>query len=174
MWMQRRSDRPHAGMASRHTRPSGNEGGIDTIVMSGQLVQALQTIVSRNVSAIDTLIISITQIHGGDTWNVIPEQVVLRGTCRTFLRTTRDKAQARIASMPIARRARVRRILLICWKNALGHMFCLGRPVQGIIRRCTILISILMMMCWHWGQSTGLRWLEAYEIRGLRSRVAAK
>ena len=32
----------------------------------------------------------MTQIHGGDTWNVIPDQVVLRGTCRWFYRTVRD------------------------------------------------------------------------------------
>ncbi|NYT62037.1 amidohydrolase [Alcaligenaceae bacterium] len=81
------------GKGSHAAQP---EAGVDPIVMSGQLIQALQTIVSRNVSAIDSLIISITQIHGGDTWNVIPEKVVLRGTCRTFLRTTRDKALSRI------------------------------------------------------------------------------
>lgn len=58
--------------------------GIDPIAASCQLVTALQTIASRNVNPLDQVVVSVTQIHGGDTWNVIPGEVVLRGTVRTF------------------------------------------------------------------------------------------
>ena len=58
--------------------------GNDAIVASAQLINALQTIVSRNLNPADPAVVSITQIHAGNTWNAIPESVVLRGTFRCF------------------------------------------------------------------------------------------
>ncbi len=58
--------------------------GIDPVVVAAQIVTALQTIVSRNANPQNQVVVSITQIHGGDTWNVIPPEVKLRGTARTF------------------------------------------------------------------------------------------
>ena len=70
------------------------ETGIDSVVVAAQLVNALQTIVSRRTGATDAAVVSVTQIHGGDTWNVIPETVVLRGTVRTLDAAIQDKTQA--------------------------------------------------------------------------------
>ena len=58
--------------------------GNDAIVASAQLINALQTIVSRTLNPADPAVVSITQIHAGNTWNAIPESVVLRGTFRCF------------------------------------------------------------------------------------------
>jgi hippurate hydrolase len=58
--------------------------GIDPVVTAAQIVTALQTIASRNVAPLDAVVVSTTQIHGGDAWNVIPDAVVLRGTTRSF------------------------------------------------------------------------------------------
>ena len=58
--------------------------GNDAIVAAAQLITALQTIVSRTVNPADPAVVSITQIHGGNTWNALPESVVLRGTFRCF------------------------------------------------------------------------------------------
>ncbi|OWV93632.1 M20 aminoacylase family protein [Rhizobium sp. R693] len=58
--------------------------GADPVVASSQLVTALQTIASRNISPLQSAVVSVTQIHGGDAWNVIPERVVLSGTTRWF------------------------------------------------------------------------------------------
>ena len=58
--------------------------GIDPIVTGAALVQALQTIVSRNINAVDAAVVTVTQFHGGDAWNVIPPDAVLRGTARAF------------------------------------------------------------------------------------------
>ncbi|MBL8700199.1 MAG: amidohydrolase [Alphaproteobacteria bacterium] len=69
---------------------------IDPVVVAAQIVVALQTIVSRNVKPADAAVVSVTQIHGGDTWNVIPDEVVLRGTTRCFSREIRDQMQRRI------------------------------------------------------------------------------
>lgn len=58
--------------------------GVDTLVASSQLVLALQTVVARNVHPCESAVVSVTQIHAGEAWNVIPDEAILRGTIRTF------------------------------------------------------------------------------------------
>ena len=70
------------------------ETGIDSIVVASQLVNALQTIVSRRTGATESAVVSVTQIHGGDTWNVIPETTMLRGTVRTLDPAVQDRTEA--------------------------------------------------------------------------------
>ena len=69
---------------------------IDPVVVAAQLVSGLQTITSRNVHPLEGAVVSITQIHGGDTWNVIPDSVVLRGTSRSFNPAVRDQIEPAI------------------------------------------------------------------------------
>jgi amidohydrolase len=57
---------------------------IDPIVAAAHIVTALQTIVSRNVSPLDTAVVSVTMIHSGTAFNVIPPEAKLEGTIRTF------------------------------------------------------------------------------------------
>ena len=68
----------------------------DTILTATQIVNGLQSIVSRNADPISSLVVSVTQIHSGDTWNVIPQQAVIRGTVRTFDAKIQDMAENRI------------------------------------------------------------------------------
>lgn len=68
----------------------------DTILTATQIVNGLQSIVSRNVDPLSSLVVSVTQIHSGDTWNVIPQQAVIRGTVRTFNAQVQDMAENRI------------------------------------------------------------------------------
>ena len=70
--------------------------GKDAVVAAAEIVTALQTIASRGVDPQDSVVVSVTQIHGGDTWNVIPEDVVLRGTARAFRPEIQDFAEASI------------------------------------------------------------------------------
>lgn len=72
------------------------ENGIDPVVISAGLVNALQTIISRKVPALESAVLSITQIHGGDTWNVVPEEVVLRGTVRTLAADVQHTVEAQM------------------------------------------------------------------------------
>lgn len=58
--------------------------GNDAIIAAAQLITALQTIVSRTLNPADPAVVSITQIHAGNTWNALPESVLLRGTFRCF------------------------------------------------------------------------------------------
>jgi amidohydrolase len=64
--------------------------GVDPVVAAAQIVGGLQTIASRTVNPLQGAVVSVTQIHGGDTWNVIPDEVVLRGTTRSFDPAVRD------------------------------------------------------------------------------------
>lgn len=58
--------------------------GSDVLVASAQIITALQTVVSRNINPADPAVLSITQIHAGNTWNAIPDSALLRGTYRCF------------------------------------------------------------------------------------------
>lgn len=73
--------------------------GIDPIVASAQVIGALQTLASRNANPLDQLVVSVTQIHGGETWNVIPDEVVLRGTVRTFQPAVQEMAESRMRTV---------------------------------------------------------------------------
>jgi hippurate hydrolase len=67
---------------------------VDAIAAGASLVQALQTIISRNVAPLDSAVISVTQFHGGDAFNVLPDHVVLRGTARAFKPEVQDLIEA--------------------------------------------------------------------------------
>lgn len=69
---------------------------VDPIVAAANMVLALQTIVSRNVSPLDTAVVSVTNIHGGTAFNVIPQEVKLEGTIRTFDSGVRQRVVERI------------------------------------------------------------------------------
>jgi len=60
------------------------ERGIDPVVVAAQVVGSIQSIVSRNVAPEDTAVVSVTQIHAGDAYNVIPQTARLSGTIRAF------------------------------------------------------------------------------------------
>ncbi|QQK81933.1 amidohydrolase [Salicibibacter cibi] len=63
----------------------------DAVVMASQLVNQLQTIVSRKVDPLKSAVISIGSIHGGEGANVIADSVTLKGTIRTFSKEVREK-----------------------------------------------------------------------------------
>ncbi len=64
-----------------------------------QLLLALQAIPSRRLSAHDAAVVSVTQVHGGDTWNVIPAAATIRGTVRRFSETIRDAIESSVRSI---------------------------------------------------------------------------
>ena len=57
---------------------------VDPIIASAEIITALQSIVARNVPPLKTAVISVTAVHGGQAFNVIPQEVELKGTIRTF------------------------------------------------------------------------------------------
>ncbi|SNS71433.1 M20 aminoacylase family protein [Antarctobacter heliothermus] len=71
----------------------------DPVVTAASMVQALQTIVSRNVDALDRLVVSVTQIHTGSAMNIVPEKAVLNGTVRYFDKAVQAVVKERMAEI---------------------------------------------------------------------------
>ncbi len=72
---------------------------VDPIVMAAQVINALQTLVARETDPVDQAVVSITSIHGGTAFNIIPEQVELKGTLRSFDQATRQRLRERIVAL---------------------------------------------------------------------------
>jgi amidohydrolase len=73
--------------------------GVDPVPVACQLVQAFQTVISRNKKPIDTAVISVTMIHAGEATNVVPNYVTIEGTVRTFSDEVTDMIEARMRKL---------------------------------------------------------------------------
>lgn len=71
-------------IAGRGSHAAMPDRGRDAVVAASALAQSLQSIVARNVAPTDAAVLSITQIHAGSAYNVIPETATLAGTIRYF------------------------------------------------------------------------------------------
>lgn len=83
------------------TGVGGHAGGMpanvrDPIVAASHAVVMLQSIVSRNIEPLETAVLSVTEIKGGTAYNVIPEQVVLRGCTRHLKPEIQDLVEQRM------------------------------------------------------------------------------
>ncbi|WP_245275145.1 peptidase dimerization domain-containing protein [Mesorhizobium sp. LSHC412B00] len=68
------------------------------ILVANHVVRTLQSVVSRRVDPIDPVVLSVTSIHAGNAYNVIPAEVVLKGTVRTLSDTSRDQVESRVVT----------------------------------------------------------------------------
>ena len=84
------------GRGAHGARP---EDGKDPVVIASALVGQIQTIVSRNVEPVKPAVLSVTKIHAGDAYNVIPETATLGGTIRFFDREVGEKISDRIRAL---------------------------------------------------------------------------
>ena len=73
--------------------------GTDCILAGCHLISALQSIVSRSIDPRHAAVISVTQVQGGDTWNVIPNTCTIRGTTRWFEPSTGDALECRMRDL---------------------------------------------------------------------------
>lgn len=71
----------------------------DALVAASALVGQFQTILARNVAPLDQAVLSVTQIHAGSAYNVLPETATLAGTIRFFRAPVRDLMQARMRAI---------------------------------------------------------------------------
>lgn len=72
---------------------------VDSVLVASEIVIGLQSIISRNISGIDSAVLTIGSIHGGHANNVIPNKVSLLGTLRYFDIAVRDLIKARIQTL---------------------------------------------------------------------------
>ncbi len=91
------SDRLRITVTGSQTHGAQPHRGVDPIVVSSQIINALQTIPSRQMDAVRSpVIVTIGQIHGGVRYNIIPERVEMEGTVRYLNPETRQDLYARI------------------------------------------------------------------------------
>src|SRR5690606_34944105 len=72
---------------------------VDPVVAAAQVILGLQTIVSRNISPLQSAIVSVTQVDAGDAFNIIPAEVKMQGTIRTYETETRDLVLSRFDTL---------------------------------------------------------------------------
>jgi amidohydrolase len=72
---------------------------IDPIAATAQIITSLQTIVSRNIPPLQSAVVSVTRIAGGETYNVIPQSIEFWGTIRTFEEKTRQQVHERFVQI---------------------------------------------------------------------------
>jgi hippurate hydrolase len=70
--------------------------GVDTVLVGAQIINALQSVVSRNVDPLKSAVVSICMFRAGNTDNVIPQTVQLRGTARSLAAEVRDLLEKRL------------------------------------------------------------------------------
>jgi amidohydrolase len=95
---------PVMAAADKWTCTVHGEGGhgamphqaVDPIVAASHIVTALQAIISRSVSPLETAVVSVGSIHGGDAFNVIPDRVEMSGTIRTYNREVQETVMRRM------------------------------------------------------------------------------
>ena len=78
---------------------AGPHKSVDSVLIGSQIVNALQSIVARNVDPLKSAVISITQFHSGTAFNIIPETAELGGTVRTLDPDIRDLVERRITEV---------------------------------------------------------------------------
>ena len=73
--------------------------GTDPIVAAASMIGALQTIASRNVEPLESVVVSVTQVHAGTAYNIIPGEARLAGTVRTLTPEVRQLARRRLGEI---------------------------------------------------------------------------
>ncbi|MCP5034531.1 MAG: amidohydrolase [Actinomycetia bacterium] len=72
---------------------------VDPIVIGAEIIQALQTIVSRSVAATDTAVVSVTELITDGARNIVPSNVIIRGDCRTFSTDVQHRIEQRMGDL---------------------------------------------------------------------------
>ena len=71
----------------------------DPLIIASDLIGSMQTILSRNVPPLDTCVLSVTQIHSGSAYNIVPDTASMAGTIRYFKQDVCDLAEQRMREL---------------------------------------------------------------------------
>jgi len=107
----------------------------DPIVAAAQVISGLQTVVSRNVPALEPAVVSVGAVHGGGAFNVIPEEVRITGTIRTYEPETREMVVRRMREV-------VEGIAAACGATAELHVRSL---TPAVINDCAVAEVVRMV-----------------------------
>jgi hippurate hydrolase len=87
-----------AGKGSHAGRP---QEGVDPVVVAAQIIMALQTIASRNINPLDSVVVSTCIVRAGEAFNIIPQSASLVGTIRTLSEQVRSHTHARLRQIAL-------------------------------------------------------------------------
>ncbi len=93
------ADRWTARVIGRQAHGAQPQDGVDPVVTAAQVVLGLQTIRSRNLSALDDGVLTVGVVRGGERFNIIPGEVMLQGTVRTFDPAVQDLVERRMGEI---------------------------------------------------------------------------
>jgi hippurate hydrolase len=93
------SDRFDIRIKGRGTHAAHPHGGNDPFIIGAQIVTALQTIPARNVDPLDSAVISVGFMKGGSAYNVIPDELHIGGTVRSFRAPVQDLLEKRMGEV---------------------------------------------------------------------------
>ena len=97
--VQAASDRFHIDLTGRGGHAARPHLAIDPVLIGAHIVLALQSIASRRVDPLDSVVVSLTQFHAGEADNVIPQTARLTGTVRTLQPKTQDAVEALLTTI---------------------------------------------------------------------------
>ena len=97
--MSASSDRFFITIGGKSSHGSAPETGVDAVVIGAQVVTALQSIVSRSVSPLDSVVLTIGKLTAGSRYNIIAEECVMEGTCRTLNPQVQEQLPARMEAI---------------------------------------------------------------------------
>ena len=109
------ADRFVIGVSGQGAHAAHPEQGIDTIVVVSQIIQALQTLTSRSISTLDSVVLSVTRVNGGKTWNVLPGSVEFGGTARTHDEQVRARLMEQVRQLAQGVAAAAGAQAEVCW-----------------------------------------------------------
>ncbi|WP_431802547.1 M20 metallopeptidase family protein [Halobacillus andaensis] len=89
------SDRFKVTIKGKGGHASMPHDGNDALIVTNQIISALQTIVSRSVNPLESAVVTVGRIEGGYSYNVIPDEVTFEGTIRTFKPEVKEKVKQR-------------------------------------------------------------------------------
>ena len=97
--MMAASDRFYIRIYGKKSHGSAPENGVDAIVIAAEVINLLQTIISRSVGPLESAVITIGEVRGGSRYNIIADEVEMVGTCRTLTPEIRDAIPPHIESI---------------------------------------------------------------------------
>jgi len=97
--MSASSDRFFITVKGKSSHGSAPESGIDAVTMGAQVITTLQTIVSRSVSPLDSVVLTIGKVTAGSRYNIIAEECLMEGTCRTLNPRVQEQLPARMEAI---------------------------------------------------------------------------
>jgi hippurate hydrolase len=117
--------------------------GRDPVMAAMSLAAALQTIVSRNADPREAAVLSITQVHAGSAYNVIPEEAVLAGTIRTFSEETGELVRRRMREIAAGTAATFGMTIEVDIRNIFNVLVNHDAPAQAMAEVATEIVGVV-------------------------------